>query len=500
MTQFPQATTPNPMDWPRLRQHPVLETVVQQAQALGARIYLVGGAVRDVLRTGQLPKDWDFVVLDPPAERLAKTLADCLHGHYVLLDAEHGIHRVVLDSGAALGAEGLTLDISDALGGDLTLDLHRRDLTLNAMALDLPTGEIRDPLGGQLDLAQGCIRMVSQANLLADPLRLLRVFRFAAQLASHPAAAIQVEPQTLDVVQAHAPRLLQSAPERIHYEFFRLLSQPHCFESLRQMGNAGLLEAILPEMTPMREIPPNRYHHLWLWDHTLELVRQAEHLWPQVPQESQRCLQADFNPAINHLGLVKLAALLHDIGKPDTMNDQHPEPGKVTFYGHEARSAEMCKPIFKRLRVGNDLAQWVTHLVRWHLYPCQFGPDSSPRSLLRFFRRMGPHAVDVIFLAMADRMSAMGPALTQTDLDRSLANHHWLLKQAPGMEARLKQPRLINGNEVMALLNCGPGPHLRTILDAVEEARHLGELSTEAEAKAWITAHRNRWGVPLKNG
>ena len=478
-------------------QAPMVRQVQQLAQAQGGTAYLVGGAVRDWLLNGELPLDLDFTLLNCSASTLAKTLADSANGHLVPLDWDFGIHRVVFD-------DGVNVDLADALENNLNTDLARRDLTINALALDLTTGELIDICNGQADLAARKIRMVSEFNLLDDPLRMLRVFRVAAMLEtgkpsqpdestpadSQIAQTVFFDEATLAVVKQHGEKIWESAAERISYELFRLLSVEHCFPALKAMADCGLLEVIIPDLTPMRTIGSSGFHHLGLFDHTLELVYQSEILLNECPTKAQDWLRQPFTPAVTRFGLVKLACLLHDIGKPGTMGTKEdPIHGqRLTFYGHEELGEEMSDPLLKKLKVSNDVRAYLKKLVRWHLYPCQFGPHSPRKSVLKFYRRMGEETLDVLLLALSDRHSACGDWLSAEDMETSHQAHLWLMANYEAEEKTLQLPRLLNGNELMQLLNIGPGPHLKEMLEALQEAQQLHEISTSKEAENWILA------------
>ena len=466
--------------WEIIEGHPVVQEIVGMAKNKGASLYLVGGAVRDWLLNSHLSDDLDFMVLSMSAENLARGIANRLGGYYVLLDPTFGIHRVVLKEAEVESiSQDLTLDISDGLDNSLEIDLGRRDLTVNAMALDLLNGELIDPYNGQTDLEHKSIRMVSEVNLLDDPLRLLRVFRIAAQIQSKT-----IDSATMDVVNQYKVKVLESAPERIHYEFLKMLSTEPCFPYLQMMADSGLLETLIPELIPARSIPPSGYHHLGLFEHTLELVKQSEILIHELPDKAQNHIRSPFNTFSNRYGLLKLACLLHDIGKPETLGQR--EDGRLTFYGHDELSETMTESVCKRWRVSNEVTQFVKKLVRWHLYPCQFGQTSPRKSVLRFFRRMGTDTPDVVLLALADRFSARGPGLKAEELHKSHQDHLWLVEQFYAEAETLTLPRLINGRDVMEVLNLLPGPKIKEILESLREAQQLGEVHTSEQAKDWI--------------
>jgi putative nucleotidyltransferase with HDIG domain len=406
-------------------------------------------------------------------------LADGEQGHLVPLDWDFGIHRVVFDN-------GINIDLANALEHDLQIDLGRRDLTVNAMALDLKTGDLIDPFHGKADLETGKVRMVSEFNLLDDPLRMLRVFRIAAMIQAN-----EIDEDTLAVIRQNGARIWESAAERIQYEFLRLLSVERCFPALKSMADCGLLEVLIPELTPMRSIGSSGFHHLGLFDHTLELVRQSERLIHECPTKTREWILQPFNANVTRFGLVKLACLLHDIGKPATMGTREDavHGQRLTFYRHEEVGEEMADPLLKKWKVSNEVRSYVKKLIRWHLYPCQFGPESPRKSVLRFYRRMGEETQDVLLLALADRHSACGDWLDPAELETSHLAHLWLMENFSREETVLKQPRLLNGHEVMQALDMQPGPQLKEILEALQEAQQLGEITTPEEAKSWLLAH-----------
>jgi putative nucleotidyltransferase with HDIG domain len=468
------------LDISSLLKNPWLKLVNDAAKAVDGKAWLVGGAIRDCLLTGELPLDLDFTLVDCSAEKLAQQLAGSIPGHLVALDPVFGIHRVVL-------ADGLQLDLADALQNDLDIDLARRDLTVNAMALDLETGELLDPFAGRTDLKCGQIRMLSEANLLDDPLRLLRVFRVAASI-----QAKDIDPATLTVVQNNAAKIWDVAPERIHYELFRLFNSERCFPSLQAMAETGLLEVLIPALTPMKTIAASGFHHLGLFDHTMELVRQAERLLPECPPKTQAWLRAPFNGVVSRMGLVKLGSLLHDIGKPATMGTREDavHGTRLTFYGHEEVGEEMADPWLRKMKVSNEIREHVKFLIRWHLYPCQFGPDSLRRSVLRYYRRMGDATLDVTMLALADRHSSCGEWITPEAVQVSHEAHLWLMDNYHQEQSNLKAPRLLGGHDVMRLLGYKPGPMIKIALDALQEAQQLAEVSNREEAEHWLLANR----------
>lgn len=466
-----------------LKDYPPLQTLERLCKERDLPVYLVGGAVRDLLHRGQRSKDLDLVVPASWGRRISEEISKELDAKSICLDEQYQIYRVILFPSLE------TLDIAECIGPDIQADLLRRDLTLNALAYNLATGELLDPAGGGRDLEQGRIRMIREANMLEDPLRLLRVFRVGAEL-----GFTDIDPATLEVVRQHGRALLQAAPERIHYELMRLFSVERSYSYIRLMANTGLLEHIFPELVALRPIPPNQYHHLWLFDHTLELIRQVELHFPTLPQEIQEHLHAQANPFIKRIAVLRLACLLHDTGKPATMK-QDPATERTTFYGHEEVSEALTLEAATRLKWGKEITRHVALLVRWHLYPeGMLRPGVTPKAHHRFFRRVGEVMPELILLAIADRHSARGPAVSPQDLEEQKAGLINLFQRYQAFQSEEKsRPKLITGREIMNLLGMRPGPEIGQILFELREAQLGGELVTREDAMEWLKA---RYGFP----
>lgn len=468
-------------DFTPLSSHRLVQIVAQTARELGGTAYLVGGCVRDWLVARKLSEDLDFSIINVPSQAVAKKISRPVRGKAIPLDIERGIYRIILfQSGGKVS--NVTLDLCDALENDLTIDLERRDLTINAFALDPLTGELFDATGGLEDFASKTLRMVSPENLLDDPLRLLRAFRFSAQLPD-----FSLDESTLTCAVTHAQTLNAVSGERVRMEWLKLLSVPVAYPVVKQMADTGVLEAMIPELTACRQIPPNDYHHLNLWDHTLELIHQLDLWLPKLPEATQAFLLKPIMGGLaNNLSLVRLGCLLHDVGKPETWTIDA-DTGRHRFIGHEAKGEEMTLPILKRLKPSNELIRQVQHLVRWHLYPCQFGPESPRKSLLKFFRRMGELTPSVVVLAIADRMSTLGSAVTEEMIDKDMESLFWLLNEYETFRSVQVIRPLLTGRDVMSLQPDVPsGPWVGEWLESLREAQEAGEVKDRRGAFIWL--------------
>jgi len=463
-----------------------VQAVFAMAKERGIEIYLVGGCIRDSIETAALaakgsaaktgPFDFDFAI-KANALDFARSIADQLEGHYVVLDPQFDIARVVLDSGNYLDFAGYK--------GSMSEDLMRRDLTINALALDgSERDQVIDLVGGLEDLESNTIRAVSQEVLQDDPLRLLRVYRFAV------AREALIESQTRDFVKNNMALLSGVAPERINYEFFTLMDKPSAGRYIHEMGEIGLLEAIYPELKDCRRVTANSYHHLALFDHSLETVPQLEAKLPTLPAYFMESVSQSMSYGVTRLAATKVASLLHDIGKPDTWEVQ--PDGRHSFIGHDKLGAEMIRPLAQRSKWPRSLAKLVEKLVLWHLRPGQLFHTGEPtvKALNRFYRNVGEDFAELMLLAFADFGSTRGPGLTG---DKREALHQSLHSLVDGYPAYLESianiPKLLGGADVMRLLDIGPGPIVGEILNALSEAQEFKEVTNTAQAEAFVHSY-----------
>jgi putative nucleotidyltransferase with HDIG domain len=464
----------------------------EQPQAAGdeTRLYLVGGYLRDALNArlrglpsspdSAKPRDLDFAVLGRPALELARIVADRLGGHYVVLDPSFDVARVVID-------DGPTLDFAGCQQGSLEADIERRDFTINAIVFDPARPEtLIDPTGGLVDLEKGLVRMVAPAVLEDDPLRLLRAYRFACLL------DFEVEEATRAQIKAKIGLLGGIARERINYELFTMLDCPRVGRLIHEMGELGLFEAIFEELGATRRVTANSYHHLPLFTHSLETIPQLEARLESLPDWARASLAEAISPSISRLAATKIAAILHDIGKPDTW--QITEAGRHTFIGHDKLGAEMIRVTAERQKWPKAVARLVEKLVLWHLRPGQLFHTADPtaRALNRFYRTVGDDLPELMLLSFGDLGATRGPGLTGPDRERLESNLVELLNgYAVYKEDCRQMPKLLTGAEVMQLLEIGPGPLVGEILNALAEAQTLKEVQDRSQAEAFARSYRS---------
>ena len=462
--------------------------------------YLVGGWLRDAL-LGRESGDVDLLV-QGDAHALARTLADSLEGAYVPLHDAPDIARVVV---GAEGGESWTLDLS-SLEVPLAEDLARRDFTMNALALPLERLEggwskqdVIDPLGGLGALQEGLVRVVSDRVFREDPVRLLRAIRLAAQL------GFRIEPATLELMEQDAPLLEGTAGERVRDEFLKTLAVQGATLHLRLMDQVGLLCRVLPELEAGKGVEQPREHHYWdVFYHNVETPGMVERLLDREGAAGDDALSlTPWDPALDghftaevcdgfsHGVFLKLAGLLHDVGKPAAKSVE--PSGRIRFLEHNQMGAPMAGAALRRLRVGGRGVRLVEAMVRHHLRPGQLsqaGELPTRRAVYRYYRDLAEAALDTLYLNLADYLAARGPDLEMEDW-RSRCQAIAMVLEAPEETAARLPLRLLEGHDLMETFHLQPGPLIGRVLEVVREAQAVGEVTTREEALA--LARGGRW-------
>jgi tRNA nucleotidyltransferase/poly(A) polymerase len=440
------------------------------------RTWLVGGALRDEL-LGRDIVDAD-VVLDGDVRAVARSFARQAGGHPFALSEAFGAWRVVAHDG------GWQVDLMPLSGQTLEQDLARRDLTINAIARKLGTGELIDPFGGSEDLRARRLRMVEPGAFQQDPLRTMRLARLAGEL------EFEIERETLAAASASAGDLRQVAAERVFAELRAIVCGRRPLIALRAMAAVGATAVVLPELSALHGVQQSAYHHLDVHDHTLEVLKQTLEL-EQDPGGVFGALAGELSavlaePLANELTrgeALRFGALLHDAAKPATRAITH--EGRVTFLGHDEAGAALAGEILGRLRASDRLIAYVQALTRHHL-TLGFLVHEAPlsrRAVYRYLRDCEPVEVDVTLLSVADRLATRGRG-SDAAIERHLVLARQMMRDA--LAWRVARPRPpIRGDRLATALGIEPGPQLGELLEELEEAAFAGELDGEEAAVAF---------------
>src|SRR5213595_2275938 len=447
----------------------VLRAVATVAGRRNAPV-LVGGAVRDAWlerRPGRGAVDLD-VAVPAGALDLARRVAERLGGAFVALDAERGTGRVVVP--------GLRLDVTDFRGPTLAADLAARDFTVDALAVPLREllagghAPIVDPTGGFADLR-------------ADPLRALRGVRLEAAL------ALRLTRETAAAVRAVASVLASVSVGRVRDELLAVLALPDAARAFRRADALGLLSVLLPEVEAMRATAQPAPHRFPVLEHSFRALAAADHVLARLPalepfgEELGGHMDEPLGGGVTRGQVLKLAALLHDVAKPET---RRVVTGRVRFFGHDMVGAERARAIGQRWRLPERAVGVLERLVRHHLRPMHLGAAGrlTPRARYRFYRDVREDTQDLLLLTLADAAAVTGASPFRVWRDATLIRD--LLGGWAEQQAVDAAPPLVRGEDVMARRGLSPGPAVGRWLARVREAQALGRVRTRAEALAYL--------------
>jgi len=519
----------------------LLRCLAEISRRLKLPIYFSGGAVRDWL-LGQTPADLDITV---PSGTLAFAgeLARVLNAAYVPLSPVEGVARVVwgsvqslldkdsvqspLDGGSVQspleGYKGnITVDISQFREGTTTIldDLRRRDFSVNAMAVGFDTleqtfangGLVIDPLGGLDDLAHGVLRLTHPQALVADPLRMLRAYRFRAVF------DWLIEDETKRAIACQASLIEQVSGERIAYELDTIFACEQCHSAITEMARIGLLFQIFPELGPGVGLLQPSSHHLDVFGHSLETLRQIERIIHEPEAFFNLQAGTEQSPCPTPAGIelnlawrqdmsaylsaprqrirLKYAALLHDLGKTTTYAVKE---GRITFYNHDEAGVVLLKGIADRLRWSNEDARRIGQLVKQHMWPfhlhnAKVRTGITPKAVLKLVKAAGDDLLGLFFLVMADSLAGQGPGKPD-GMEEAVAILFAEVYQT--YQVRLKpimDKPLLTGHDLIQSLHLTPGPFFKQILDALLEERAIEPEMSKTRALAWAEEYVSRFG------
>jgi len=462
-----------------LASSPIVATLADAFAAAGHELAIVGGPVRDAL-LGHSTHDLDFTT-DARADDILRIVKPISTAQWDIgrefgtigariRDPEKGTEQVEITTYRADSYDGVTRKPTVEFGDTLEGDLVRRDFTVNAMALRVPGRTLVDPSGGVEDLIARRLRtpVDPYVSFGDDPLRMLRAARFCAQL------EFDVDPAAVEAIAALRETLSIVSAERIRAELVRLLQTDDPVRGIRLLVETGLMEQFLPEVPALRLEIDEHHHHKDVYEHSLTVLTQAIAL--------EKARHPNSAPDVP----LRLAALLHDIGKPAT---RRLEPGGgVTFHHHDLKGARLARKRLQALRFDSDTIGTVTQLIELHLrffgYAEGAWTDSAVR---RYVRDAGPELERLHILTRADvttrnTRKAGRLAGAYDDIERRIAE----LAEQEQLDSM--RPAL-DGNRIQELLGIRPGPQVgkayRYLLDLRLDEGILDEAEAERRLRAW---------------
>ena len=451
-----------------------LEPIIGAFAAAGYELALVGGSVRDAA-LGRADADLDLTTNARPEDivRLVRPHVESLWEtgiRFGTVGARRAGYQVEITTYRAESYAPDSRKPEVVFGDDLVGDLERRDFTINAMALRLPSGALEDPFGGMDDLASAVIRTPARPedSFADDPLRMMRAARFVSQL------GFTIDAPTLTAMTAMAERIAIVSAERVRDELVKLLMGQYPVLGVRVLVETGLAEHILPEVPALSLEIDEHHRHKDVYEHSLTVMAQAIDL------------ETSHDPASGPDLILRLAALLHDIGKPRTR--RFTADGGVSFHHHEVVGAKMTRKRMQALRFPNDTIDEVSKLVELHLrFHGYSGGEWTDSAVRRYVRDAGPLLPRLHKLTRADsttrnRRKAAALQASYDSLERRIA----VLEEAEELAAI--RPDL-DGNEIMTLLGLPPGPDVgrayRHMLEVRLEQGPLSRAEAEAELRRW---------------
>lgn len=470
-------------------------------------IYLVGGAVRDML-LNRLSHDLDFA-LPSNGIALARRVANALGADFMVLDDERDTGRVIM---TAENGVRTFLDFATYRGASFEEDLRARDFTINAIALDLHTQALIDPLNGASDVRAKVIRACGPTSLQDDPIRILRALRQAA------AFGFKIDSETRKSMKQAASLLPNVSTERQRDELFKILEGPKPDASMRALEMLGIFPHLLPELQAMKGVEQSPPHIHDVWEHTLSVLSYLENilvaLAPGYNADDTNDLftglltlrigrfrepyASHFVKSLNTDRSVRaalfFAALYHDVDKPATRTIE--TSGRIRFFDHDIKGAETASKRAQSFNLSNDEVERIHKVIknhmRFHFFTSRMEADKqepSRKSIYRFFREAGEAGPDLVLLGLADLRGTYGPTLTQEtwtaalDVSRTLLENYW---EKP--EETVAPPRLLDGNDLMKELNLKPGRVIGQLLEAIRETQATGKIDTREQAMEFARA------------
>ena len=489
-----------------VRLPPVVGRLVEFFGVRDVEAYLVGGAIRDALM-GRDVEDID-VAVDADAYSVAAEVADAFNGSCARLHDDWQVARVAIPEEGRL----FFIDIT-TFESDIERDLHRRDFTINAMAVPMRAahdGDVRDelldPFGGMRDLEDGVVRMVSSGALDDDPVRLMRGARMAAQF------GFALSRETADAIRERSSLISGVSQERVRDELMRLLGSGNALDGVRLLDDLGLLCGVVPELAAAKGVVQPKEHYWDVFGHQVEAVGWVDAMFDDADREGypldmmprfdgmREYFGGEVSDGFDRLTFLKLTALLHDVAKPETKTIE--ASGRIRFFGHHIEGADVARDILTRLRFGKRGVEHVARMVRYHLRPRQMaqkGDMPTRRALYRYYRDVGDVALDTVYLNAADYLAARGPMLEREEWAAHCGLMRHILEEGRPEENKHRDslkslPKLVDGYDIIDGFALAPGPLIGDLLEEVREAQASGDVRTREQALELVSASIERGG------
>lgn len=498
---------------------PNLEDIIKSC---APEAYYVGGCVRDCFLK-KYSSDIDLTMPREQVKQAAFKLGKLLKASVFEMDPQFCVWRLTAKN-------GLQIDLCAFVGGSIEKDLERRDFTINALAYPvsaplkiktkkegkklyvllskLQREKTIDLNCGFNDINSKIIRANTNKVFKEDPLRLLRAFRTHAEL------SFGIEPETFALIKKYSALVWQAAGERIQEELKRMFLPKGTGALLREMDEAGILSALLPELEKQKDCAVCYYGDGGVFTHTLKVVERMEFLLNNL-QKAFPKFYRKLKPYAQDISLYKLTALLHDIAKPATAKMIN---GRLRFFHHEETGSAMAEKFLKRIKVSNDKQRLVCKMIYYHLRPSNLASNEivTDKGIYKFFKELGPAGVPMLLLCWADYTSYVRPRQIYSLMRKSVLPV-MTIEEAKKMENTGKTlrhmqmlnflfgkyfneskrfvapPKIIDGKDIMDVLGIPPGPRVGRILETLTLAQVEGTIGDRASALAFLKEHKKNF-------
>lgn len=448
-------------------------------------IYLAGGSVRNHFLKKQ-SNNIDIIVKEN-ADKLAKDFCNEYGGSIVVLSEDPMVARVIIKKDKL--EKNLVFDFLNIKGKDIYEDLSKRDFTINAMAVELINGavdfeKIIDPHDGREDIERKIIRAVKDDVFEVDPVRMIRAVRFMAEL------DFDIEDKTHQLIVENSDKMKEVPGERLSEELFKILGcrRAHYYFNLMDKY-LNILNKILPEIEPMKEVGRCKYHVVDSWTHSLHTMRVIENIIyaDGYFEEHLKKAYEEHTSEIYHsnhskIQLIKLAALFHDIGKPAARWVD--ETGRIRFRGHEVAGEEIAGDISDRLRLSGKEKRFLCKIVKEHMWPLTLYKtnDVSGKALYDLFKNFGEHTLDIILIGLADIISTRQLLNPHEEMGMYKVHAEYLANNYLTRFKRLEDiTAVINGNDIVENFKIEDRRIIGEIIDSVKRGVFFGKIPLERD-------------------
>jgi tRNA nucleotidyltransferase/poly(A) polymerase len=455
---------------------PYLLTIRALAKEINSEVYLVGGVLRDIYLGKQINYfDFDFIIRGDAFD-FAYQFSKRTGSRLIVLDEKERVYRVISKRN-----KGYNYDFATLRGPTLKEDLLNRDFSINTLCIkvnDWPYLKVIDYFGARKDLEKKLIRVLNEKVLVCDPLRLLRAFSLSARY------DLKIESRTLSLLRKYRGLLRKVSGERINEELFKILDSLYSYPVIKKMSDSLIIDEFIPYIKESRGLFQGAYHHLDVWAHSLETLMRFEIVYRRRLAKDTKIvdyLNQELVKNRRRIHILKLACLVHDIGKPLA---QKVVAQKTIFHTHERIGTDLAEKLASRLKLSFKEKESLKKMIFWHLRPGYLANEvtPSPRAIYRFFRDTDKEGVAIILLSLADWRATRGPLTDEKRRARHERVMFGLIEKYFKQEEAKPLPKIVDGHDIMKKFKLEPSPLVGKILKKIKEEQALGKVSTKKEA------------------